>query len=324
MMKIKRRIVSMLTVLALVLTMMPAMAFADTDAGTAEVYVTVADQGKLVMIQKKVKVEDVDADGALTINDALYAAHETAYAGGAGAGYGSAMSDWGLSITKLWGDTSGAFGYCVNDVSAWSLADPVADGDFVNAYIYADQVGWSDSYSYFDKKIVNAAAGEKVELTLSYVGYDASWNKVAYPAAGAVIAVDGTETEFITDAEGKVTMTLLEGTHVISAVSEGVNPVPPVCAANVTAAADDGETEDAVDGNENPNEPQKPGDDMTGGNVEDDQESDEDNMTVSDTESDKADSTPQTGDDFNIALYGFVALAALAATGFCLRRKTCK
>jgi hypothetical protein len=38
----------------------------------------------------------------------------------------------------------------------------------------------------------------------------------------------------------------------------------------------------------------------------------------------ETDGTTQTGDDFNMALYGFVALAALTAAACCLRRKTCK
>lgn len=325
MMKSKKRIVSMLTVLAMVLAMMPAMAFADTASETAEVYVTIADEGTLVMTQEKVTVSDIDADGALTINDALYAAHEAVFDGGAEAGYGSAMSSWGLSITKLWGDTSGAFGYCVNDASAWSLVDPVKAGDYVDAYIYKDQVAWSDSYSYFDKKVVEATAGESVELVLSYVGYDASWNKVANPAAGAVIIVDGTSTEFVTDAEGKVTLNLEEGTHVISAVSDSMILVPAVCVATVDAATVPDEPE--VDGPVIDED--KTDDNITEEDSEDTVESETDTMDVDQEKEDvttegKTDSTPQTGDDFNMTLYGFIALGALAAAGFCLRRKTCK
>ncbi len=343
MIKSKRRIVSMLTVLALVLTMMPAVAAADTDAGTAEVYVTVTDhEGELVMIQEKITVTDADVDGELTINDALYNAHEATYEGGAAAGYGSALTSWGLSITKLWGDTSGAFGYCVNDVPANGLTDPVRDGDYVNAYIYTDQIGWSDSYSYFDKKNITAKAGENVDLTLLYVCYDANWNKVSYPVKGAVITVDGNDTEFVTDENGEVEITLDESTHLISAYSDTQNLVPAVCMATVIADdEDDGisdnpddseqlvqDGDDEQDGTEQ-NEDQdldqsdESSDDQSTENTETEDNPDEEQM-VEEPEVDQVDSTPQTGDDFNVVLYGIIALTALSAAGFCLKRKTCK
>ena len=56
-----------------------------------------------MLAMEKITVADNDGDGALTINDALYAAHEKAFTGGAAAGYASVQSDWGLSLSKLWG-----------------------------------------------------------------------------------------------------------------------------------------------------------------------------------------------------------------------------
>ena len=73
----------------------------DTDDATSEaatdvtVLVTIADaNGDLVLAMEPVTVIDIDEDGLLTINDALYCAHEEAYEGGAAAGYASAMSDY--------------------------------------------------------------------------------------------------------------------------------------------------------------------------------------------------------------------------------------
>ena len=67
---------------------------------------------------------DADGDGALTINDALILFHDAAYEGGAAAGYGSAVSQYGLGITKLWGIENGSsYGYYVNDAAAFNLSD---------------------------------------------------------------------------------------------------------------------------------------------------------------------------------------------------------
>lgn len=325
MMKSKRRIVSMLTVLAMVLAMMPAMAFADA-AETAKVSVTIADKGTLAVTQEEVTVTDIDSDGALTINDALYAVHEAAYEGGAATGYASATSSWGLAITKLWGDTSGSYGYYVNNASAWSLTDPVKEGDAVYAFVYADQTAWSDTYSFFEKNAVEAAAGEEVTLTLSYNGYDANWNTVVAPLEDATITVDGVATDIVTDTEGKAVIKMEAGSHVISATSTVKTLVPPVCMATVAPASTD---EIDTDEPAVPEEPEQndDADQEQDDYVEPEQNDDaaqEQNEPAADTESDKADSTPQTGDDFNLALYGSVALAALAAAAFCLRRKTCK
>lgn len=207
----------------------------DTEkTSSADVHVTIADKGKLVLTQEEVEVTDVDKDGALTINDALYAAHEEYYKGGAAAGYASANGQWGLSITKLWGDTNGSFGYWVNNVSANGLADPVKDGDYINAFIYKDGTYWSDTYCWFDKNTINAKIGEKITLTLSAAGYDANWNPVTSSVSGAAITINGEATDYSTDENGKVTIKFdKEGAYVISAVSESQTLVPPVCKVKV-------------------------------------------------------------------------------------------
>ena len=97
---------------------------------------------------------------------------------------------------------------------------------------------WSDTYCFFDKYTVNAEAGEEISLTLKYAGYDASWNPVVLPVEGAVITIDGAATEYKTDAEGKVDVKLDKaGDIVISATSETMTLVPPVCKAAVAAKA---------------------------------------------------------------------------------------
>lgn len=211
-----------------------------------KVYVTIADEnGKLAMTQEEITVTDVDNDGALTINDALYLAHEAKYEGGAPAGYESAVSEYGLSLNKLWG-TAGAVGYYVNNASAWSLADTVKEGDYVTAFVYTDATTWSDAYCYFDVNTVSAKEGAQITLTLSKAGFDADYNPIVLPVEGAAITIDGTASSIKTDAEGKVTITLKEGKHVISAVSDTEILVPPVCKADIAAKAADNTSGNAV------------------------------------------------------------------------------
>lgn len=231
----KRWMVMMVAVLMLV-SCFGFSANAETQPLEAQVTVTIADKGTLVLTQQTVIVKDHDDDKKITINDALYAAHEAAYTGTAAEGYATAQTQYGLSIVKLWGDESGNFGYYVNNASAWSLVDAVGDGDAVYAYVYADGTSFSDMYTYFDKSTVTAGAKENITLTLSGASFDAQWNPVTMPVAGAVITVDGKATETVTDAEGKCTLTLDSGVHTISAVSETQTLVPPVCVVTVEAA----------------------------------------------------------------------------------------
>ena len=109
-----------------------------------------------------------------------------------------------------------------------SLADKVEEGAYVDAYVYTDLTAWSDRYCWFDKNTVN---GKEAELTLLGASYDENFNFVAATVAGAVILIDGKETEFVTDAEGKVTVKLSGKKAVISAKSANEILVPPVCIA---------------------------------------------------------------------------------------------
>ena len=209
----------------------------------AEVYVTIADEnGELALSQEKITVTDIDNDGALTINDALYAAHEAKYEGGAAAGYASSVGQYGLSLSKLWGtENGGSYGYWVNNQSAWSLADTVKEGDYINAFVYTDLTAWSDTYCFFDEYTVTGTAGKEITLVLSKYVYDADWNRVLTPVEGAVITVNGKATEVKTNAEGKATINIDKaGEYLISAVSDAETLVPPVCKIAVSAETTEG------------------------------------------------------------------------------------
>lgn len=226
----KKVIAIMLSVLFAALMAVPA--FAATEEKS--VYVTVSN-GKIAEALVKVDYKDADGDGKITIDDALRLAHDAAYKGGSAAGYGSANTDYGLSLTKLWGvENGGGYGYYVNDGMAMSLADEIKAGDHVYAFVYTDLKGWSDTYSYFDKYTATVKKGDSIELTLSKIGYDESWNTVALPLDGAELTVDGEKTGVKTDANGKATFKPgKSGTLTVSAVKDGVTLVPPVCVVEV-------------------------------------------------------------------------------------------
>ena len=202
----------------------------------ADVYVTIADQnGNTPVAARKIAVTDIDMDNALTINDALYCAHEEYYDGGARAGYATKKTEYGLSLDKLWGSANGgSYGYYVNNASAWSLTDPVNEGDYLAAFCYTDLKGWSDHYSYFDKFNTTADTGEEFTVTYNEAAYDKDWNPITLPVEGATIAVDGQATEIKTDAEGKARLSIDKpGTHIVSATVEGKTLVAPVLVAKI-------------------------------------------------------------------------------------------
>ncbi len=223
---------------ALLLAVSAASVSAFAEENSAGVYVTISDKdGKVAVVQEQIALSDTDGDGALTVSDALYLAHEKFYEGGAAAGFEAGPSTWGLSLNKLWGTANGgSYGYYVNNKMASDLSEKVEDGDYVYAYVYTDLTTWSDSYSYFDINKADAKAGETISVTLSRLGYDADWNTVELAVEGAKITVDGKETAFVTDKDGKAEITIDEaGDHVVSAVSDSLVLVPPILTVNVTA-----------------------------------------------------------------------------------------
>ena len=208
---------------------------------TANVYVNITDDnGKLVVRQQSVEVTDVDGDGLLTVSDALYAAHEKYYTGGAEAGYAfEDAANYGLtgySLKKIWGiENGGSYGIYVNDAPALSAQDTVAEGDYVSAFCYTDLQNYSDTYSYFNKRIIEIQRGESVTLKLYNLGYDENWEIKKEVVKKAPILDNNKETEYVTNKKGKVTITFEKiGSHLITAASpKGKNLVTPTCIVSV-------------------------------------------------------------------------------------------
>ncbi len=218
--------------LSLLLAMLLCIALNVGAEETSAVFVSISDgTGALVLAYASVVLTDADEDGALTVSDALLLSHIAHHEKGAEA-YGAEKSQYGLSLVRLWGDDSGAFGYCVNNGMAMSLADAVKPGDHIKAYVYTDLETWSDAYSFFNSATVAAAVNAEVALTLTANGFDENWNPITLPVEGAFLTVNGEKTDMKTDEQGKVVLTFPQaGTYTVSAVGE--NLVPPVCIVTV-------------------------------------------------------------------------------------------
>ncbi|MBQ3155661.1 MAG: hypothetical protein IJB81_01885 [Clostridia bacterium] len=221
---------------ALVCLAMLAMlcAFAETEPQT--VYVSVSDgSGELVLAYQPVALTDADADGALTICDALSKAHAAWHPAGAAA-FLAEESEWGLSLYRLWNEENGgSYYYYVNDVSPLSLLDTVKAGDHIKAYAFTDLMNFSDTYVFFAAPEVTSAVNTPVQLLLTANDYDENWMPITVPAAGAEITVNGEKTGVVTDENGMAMLTMAQaGEYVISAVSDQMTLVPPVCLLHVT------------------------------------------------------------------------------------------
>lgn len=150
-----------------------------TKVKTAEVSVSIADKGSVELSYAPVTASDVNRDGTVDINEVLLAAHDRYYTGGSEHGYAAEDGYWGLSLAKLWGETSGNFGYFVDNKMAGSLSNAVSDGAHVYAYITANAYPNNDAYAYFESVDCTTYAESSLLVKLKYQsGYDEEWNPV--------------------------------------------------------------------------------------------------------------------------------------------------
>lgn len=187
-------------------------------------------KGSNILCFADVDVDDTDHDGILTINDALYLAHSLHCEAGAD-GYLSYKSDYGLSLGLLWGvDNGGAYSYYINNESPMDLSDPIKGGDVIHAFLFDDLVTWSDLYSWFEETEITCEEGETMTLTLCSMGYDEAWNVVIAPVNGAILTVNGEETQDVSNEDGVFTFTApAAGEYVLSAVMTDIVLCAPAC-----------------------------------------------------------------------------------------------
>ncbi|MBO4996548.1 MAG: hypothetical protein J6D02_00955 [Lachnospira sp.] len=218
-----------------------------TTNASADVSVTIGNKGEFaigedeahtLMVRVPVHVTDVDEDGALTFNDVMIITHNQYCKDG----YNTTIGDWGLSVSKLWGDESFNFGYYVDNQSAMNPKEPIGEGSNIVAFIHkVKNPGQYDNYASFNKKEASVKADEAIALSLTMQGYDENWNVVTLPLEGAelgLITVSSGKVQFtsmnkVTDASGNATISFDKpGTYVVSAreaASADAAIVPPVC-----------------------------------------------------------------------------------------------
>lgn len=258
----QKRFMGLLLTLCMLFSLAPMSVFADT-TDSITVNVTIAKDGQFVtgtnetkIAQTPIAVTDINQNGGFDIDDVLYAAHEMYYNGGAENGYASASTEYGLSLTKLWGDESGAFGYYKDNKSPMSLADTVSDGESIYAFVYKDSESWSDTYTYFEASTATVKKGQSLSVKLNKLGYDENWISVVLPVSDATITIDGNLTEYKTNAEGIAEIKFEDiGSYTLSAITD-YNSTPPVSIVNVTES--DGEEIAPPDDEDDPSNPQDP------------------------------------------------------------------
>lgn len=229
-----KKLLGILAAMALLLGCFSLNLSAETP-DSINITVNLTAKGQLQVAEKSTRVSDVDGDGKITVNDALTIAHDESFPGGAAAGYGAKNTDYGLSIVKLWGIEQGySYGYYINDQAAWSLNDVLKEGDCLYAFAYKDAENATDRYSFFDRHALEVKAGDEITLTLKKYEYGPDYETLTLPVYRAKITLNGKETEYETDENGKVTLRLDEaGRVLIGAVDKEGILVPPVCIATV-------------------------------------------------------------------------------------------
>ena len=241
----KRRILSIVLALIMLISIVPASALGTEEEIT--VYVSLSRYGELLRSKDGETMAYVpvtlSGGGRYNLDDCFIELHNTYHPLG-DAAYSSSISDWGFGIDKLWNDTSYNFGYQVNagSESVMGLEHLLKAGDHIDVCIYKNLYPDTEAFAHFNAQKINVAKGREFTLTLTYAsGYDEYWNSVYSPCDGADILVDGVPTELVTDANGQVALSFENaGTYIVSAKKNKMlkeETVPaitaPVCIVNV-------------------------------------------------------------------------------------------
>ena len=178
----RRRGLSLLLALVLLLGLLPGAAWAAGEEKSITVFMTVYNQGlpakskdDVPMLSREVTVPDENGDGVYSLDEALRAVHGQYAPNGVEDYHGGVDPEWGTYVvSKLWGVGTTATGFYKNHVSTGVVnEEPLAAGDRIDAFVYKDQSAYTDRYCYFSQAgdpvdALSVCAEEEFELTLNY------------------------------------------------------------------------------------------------------------------------------------------------------------
>lgn len=189
-------------------TALPALAEAELPEDPVCIDVFLAGEDGAVAY-RELPLRDEDGDGLLTVSDAL-------------------LAEDGRIPTMLGGGETAGLRIYVNHTPVTDLLTALQEGDQLYGLVCEDEAELP--YCRFDLSRASVREGETLVLTLTAMSPEGE----GQPVADAVIRIDGKDTAFRTDADGKVTLQFDgSGSCVVSARKEGVTMAPPVCAVTV-------------------------------------------------------------------------------------------
>lgn len=221
--------------------------YAEGDTQSITAYVTVCQHGEIVTDKNGdfVAVVPIELDGETEydINDVFTELHDQLFSGGTASGYTAADIGYGsLSITKFWGVETQNVSYMHNGAYAMGLEEKVENNDKLEVSLNYGTYPNTELYATFDKSSDVIFKKDTVSLTLTQMTLDSEYNPVFSPCEGATVTIDGEETEYVTNDEGKAELPFdTAGTYVVSAIkantvsSEG--GTPETTATAITAPA---------------------------------------------------------------------------------------
>ncbi len=244
-----KKIISFILSLVMVLSSFGVITFAtENENNVITVYVTVSKYGEIINDKNgsPVAMALVELSGKVSyvLDDAFKMIHADLCENGI-SGYETATGDWGLYVSKFWGDTSENFTYQVNfgEEDVWGPTHEIEDGDCIEFCINKSGGLDMETYTRFDKRNVEIQPGETVDLVLTQSEYTAD-GMAFFPCADAALTINGEITESITDADGGASVCFEDcGEYVVSAsktklvADETVTAIQaPVCVVTVSDA----------------------------------------------------------------------------------------
>ena len=221
-----KKVIALILSVVMIIGSLGVMTFAtESEPAAVSVSITISKYGEFVNDKNgcPIAMTSVELSGkeVYVLDDVFRTVHTDLYEDGE-TGYDTATGEWGLYVSKFWGDTSANFTYQVNfgEEDVWGPNHEIENGDFIEFCINKSTGSDMEVYTRFDKRKVEVHPGETVDLTLSQAGYTET-GLTFFACEDAAITVNGVLTETVTDAEGKASVSFEEcGQYVVSAVKE--------------------------------------------------------------------------------------------------------